>query len=148
MDPLTALSLASSVIQIVDFSSKIISKSYQIYGSADGITGDTADIRTVTKHLKSIHDDLATRLQQRSSSGTLDEDEKALVTICEECRLIGEDLLKCLRTLEVTWGRFEKWKSVWKAFESMWKKGDLDALAAKLGKFQQQLNNRLLLSIW
>lgn len=148
LDPLTAFSLASGVVQLVDFSCKIISKGYEISRSKDGITDDIADIKTVTEHLGSVNDDLTRRLQQRKSSGSLDEDEKELVKICEECRLIGKDLLERLKTLEVKHGGHMKWKSLLKAFESMWKKGDLDAVAATLSKYQEQLNHRLLLSIW
>ncbi len=54
MDPLTSLSLASNVIQIVDFSTQLVSKGYKIYKSADGTLAENVDIEAVTHSLKTL----------------------------------------------------------------------------------------------
>lgn len=51
MDPLTALGLASNIVQFVDFASKLISQSHEIYQSADGALEDNVALEHVAKNL-------------------------------------------------------------------------------------------------
>lgn len=44
LDPLTALSLASSIVQLVDFSAKVVSESRQIYQAGSAIQNDELEI--------------------------------------------------------------------------------------------------------
>jgi hypothetical protein len=60
LDPLTALSLAASIVQVVDFSSRLFRDSVQIY--EDGSTSEHEDIKSITTDLNAlagrIQDDL------------------------------------------------------------------------------------------
>ena len=51
MEALTALSVASSVIQFVDFGCKLLSQSRQLYKSAEGILTENVDIEILTQDL-------------------------------------------------------------------------------------------------
>jgi hypothetical protein len=51
MDPLTAFSLACGIVQFVDFSSKLVSKGYEISISAEGALAENLDLETVTTDL-------------------------------------------------------------------------------------------------
>ena len=53
-DPLSAFAVASSAIQLVDFSSKIVSKGKFIYKSADRVLRENAKVETVTVWLQEI----------------------------------------------------------------------------------------------
>lgn len=44
LDPFSALSLASSIVQFVDFSSKLFSASFKIGSSATGVSRETEQI--------------------------------------------------------------------------------------------------------
>lgn len=57
LDPLAALSLAASIVQFVDFSSKILSDSYEIYKSGstshhEGIKSITTDLTTLVRRIQ------------------------------------------------------------------------------------------------
>lgn len=52
MDPLTAFSLACGVIQVVDFSMKLLSKSREIYKS--GSLAENKEIESMAKHLTNL----------------------------------------------------------------------------------------------
>lgn len=58
MDPLSALSLASNIIQVVDFSSRIITQSYEIYKSSDGSMAEHAILDDAAKNPSELYDSL------------------------------------------------------------------------------------------
>jgi hypothetical protein len=54
MDPLTAVSLAGTILQFIDFSSKLVAGTYEIDRSVSGATAENEDITTVISDLKEI----------------------------------------------------------------------------------------------
>ena len=54
LDPLTALSLAASIVQFVDFGSKMLSDSYEIYKA--GSTSGHETIKSITTDLAALAD--------------------------------------------------------------------------------------------
>ncbi|VUC22370.1 unnamed protein product [Clonostachys rosea] len=68
MDPFSSLSLATSVVQVIDFSSRLLSGSYQIYHSVDGHTDDDRDLKERAAVLRK----LASTLTKRTSSIAVD----------------------------------------------------------------------------
>ena len=100
MDPFSALGLASNVIQLVDFGSRLVSKSQELYKSADGISNVNRDLEAVTKDLTSVCSSLIQPEQyinkeQASVPGT------ALIPLCRSCKELGDELLSVLQTLKV-----------------------------------------------
>jgi hypothetical protein len=55
LDPLTALSLASSVIQFVDFGIKLFRSGRELYGSSNGSSVGNQDLDTIAKDLKGLN---------------------------------------------------------------------------------------------
>jgi hypothetical protein len=49
LDPLSALSVAASAIQFIDFSSKIVSKGKHIYKSANGVLREDAEVENLRR---------------------------------------------------------------------------------------------------
>ena len=64
MEPLSALAIASAVSQIVDFSSKVIARTREVYISADGAIEENRLLKDATANL----DDLMERLQTSTYS--------------------------------------------------------------------------------
>ncbi|KAL6694129.1 hypothetical protein J3F84DRAFT_400581 [Trichoderma pleuroticola] len=67
MDPFSSLNLARSTIQLIDWSSKLLSGAYEIYHSPDGLTDDDAKLSERTTILRRLAFGLANR-----SSGHVD----------------------------------------------------------------------------
>lgn len=107
MDALTALSVASSVIQFVDFGSKLVSKSKKIYKSSDGVLDSTVDTERLTSDLTGLLVGLRRKLPEHrilSSDTTLtqrSENDDALDALCSRSIEIGEILLSKLQKLRV-----------------------------------------------
>lgn len=107
MDALTALSVASSVIQFVDFGSKLVSKSKKIYKSADGVLDSTVDTERLASDLTGLLVGLRRKLPEHRilSSDTppaqRPENDDALDALCSRSIEIGEILLSKLQKLRV-----------------------------------------------
>jgi hypothetical protein len=105
-DPLTVLSLASNIIQFVNFSNKIIVASSQLYKS------DYDESR----YNRSSQIDPQAK-SARWDSGTVSEDEQAFVSLyCSYNTLAGELLSRSLKAV----GRYRKWKSLGQAIRTIW----------------------------
>jgi hypothetical protein len=56
MEPLSALSVAASVAQFLEFGYSLVSKSREIYGSAQGTSIQNAELETATNHLLGLNE--------------------------------------------------------------------------------------------
>ncbi|KAH6987851.1 hypothetical protein BKA56DRAFT_281198 [Ilyonectria sp. MPI-CAGE-AT-0026] len=103
-----ALTVATSVIAFVDFSSKLLAKSRKIYKSAEGALTENVDIELITSDLLTLSQSLKrqqppTPTQCGDPLYNIDafEDKKSLDHICERCVEIAEDLMRRLEKLKV-----------------------------------------------
>ncbi|PSS18373.1 hypothetical protein M430DRAFT_27832 [Amorphotheca resinae ATCC 22711] len=89
IDPLTALSVASSVIQFVDFGSKLLSFSRQLYKSKEGVLTENVDVKTITEDITTLVKGLRGKLPEHRGISVLkpSEDGKALDKLCRRCKL-------------------------------------------------------------
>lgn len=58
MDPLTIIGLVGNIVQLVDFSGKLISKSTELYQSSEGALAENIYTETVTNHLDLLNNKL------------------------------------------------------------------------------------------
>jgi hypothetical protein len=133
MDPVTAVGLVSSIVQLVEFSGQLISKSVQLYRSADGALAENLDIEAVTNDLTQLNEKL------KASAVTGDA---ALKKLCNSCNAVGDELLEALSRLKVN-GKQQKWQSARKALRSIWRKEKIDQLEGRLAMFREELNLRI-----
>ena len=54
LDPLTSLSLASTVLQLVEFGSELIKEGSELYCSVDGVLSKNIELETITLNLKDL----------------------------------------------------------------------------------------------
>src|SRR6187402_1695249 len=99
MDPLSALSLAGTIVQFVDFTSKMLSDSRQLYQSTSGFLDAHEQIELVTADLRSVVAKLQGfwSLASGEPSGPLTEKDQSqdssFCKICDETTRIAEELL-------------------------------------------------------
>ena len=137
MEGVAALSFASNIFQLIDFASKLISKSCEIYRSVDGVTQDYIDIRIVTTDTKVLAD----RLKQSSPST-----DQSLVQLSRDCCHVAEELLAALAKLQAD-GQATRWKSVRKALRTLWSKEKISEIEKRLSAFRDQLNLKVCLEL-
>lgn len=144
MDPMSAISFAATIVQFVDFSSKIVSKGYGLYKSADGALPENEQLGYVVSDLKTLN----ARLRNVQNSGASSRDETALVKLSQQCAGIADELLFKLEKLKVPKeAKFRKWKSLRQALKSVWNKEELNKMAATLSDFRSQLELHILVSL-
>ena len=146
MDPLSALSLAGNVIQFVDFGTKLISKSVEIYKSADGSLATNQDLRANTAHLAVIATRLEVPMTGQVQLLELSMNEIALQQLSRSCKEVADELLGILSGL-VARKSNKKWNSVRKALNSVWKEQEIERLESRLNTFRQQLVLHLVASL-
>lgn len=92
MDPVTAIGLASSPVQFVDFGIRVVSKGFKIYRSVDGCLIENLDLEVVTNDLIVLQKKLATKPGIEASSKELEE-FKSLELLLERSSDLAEKLL-------------------------------------------------------
>lgn len=139
LDPLTALSIASSVIQIVDFGCKLVSQTQEIYHSASGATKDNVTSGEITKDINVLYNDLKKKDQ---SFQRLGPDDIALGKLVDSCVHEAKALMGLLADLEVQ-PDANQWESFKNAIRSARNKGKVRNIETRLFKIQKQIDSRL-----
>lgn len=142
MAPLSTLSLASAVVQFVDFGSKLLVRGVQLYRSPEGAPLDNIELGSIAEDLRRI----SAGLRTSRSTEHLVEDEIALWDLSNSCQGLADKILATLEDLVARNPR-TKWNSVRQAFRSMWKEKEIRALEKRLDNYRSQLTIRLLATL-
>lgn len=99
MDPLSSLSVASSAIQIFEFSSKLWKQIRELHQSESGTTQAQETILADAARLRSLNSGLCELLEpanlQRSPTAT----EESVVSLCNECGDAAKQLVGAIQKL-------------------------------------------------
>jgi molecular chaperone GrpE (heat shock protein) len=131
METLATIGLVGNIVQFVDFSGKLISKSSQLYRSGKGALAENVDTETAAKDLVLLNNKL-------KDAATITGD-RALESLCESCNAVADELLAALDKVKVK-GKQQKWKSIRKALRNVWSKEEIEELERRLAKFRELLN--------
>lgn len=105
LDPLTALSVASSVIQIIDFGCKLVSETQQIYHSASGATKDNVTLREITEDIIILD---TNQSRQNQNNQRLCPDDIVVGNLADSCAREAKILLGLVVELAVRCNAMEK----------------------------------------
>lgn len=146
MDPLTAFSLTCGVIQVVDFSTKIVVKCRQIY--KDGATYENKETEFMARNLTDLATDLKLpdTSQNLLSAPQLYHDDQELLRLAERCSETAAELTKELQKLSIP-GRQRKRDAVRKAINVVWKKDAIENIQSSLEQYRRTLDTRILISL-
>jgi hypothetical protein len=104
MDPLTALSVAAAVVQFVDYGSRLLSRTWQIYKTSSWETKETVTLSTISADLaffsKKVEDE-AVRLHRSQSAQN--SSEGRLIEICKGCIAANAELSLALSQASSRW---------------------------------------------
>ena len=142
MDPVTGISLAASVIQLVTFSIHAVKTCREVY--QQGSVSEYSGVDYTTDHLTSLTKSLRQSLQ---SSGTqslaLTREEKDLVNLARKCEDCANTLRKELRKLQ-TQPRGSTLQAARKAARAIWKKSSISKIQENLEGYRSTLEISLL----
>lgn len=134
MDPLSALSVAASVVQFVDFTFRLVSSTRAIIKSKSGFAGDVDTLDAIARDATELSDALA-------ASPALDASSTTLQALVGECKTIAESLLAVLENLRTN--KTKKWSCFVAALRTVWSKGKIDGFVDRLGKVQAQISTHM-----
>lgn len=146
LDPLNALSVAGTVVQFVDFATKILQQGCLVYKSSTGATEVNEELQLLTEDFLKW----TARLQQPSQllqfAGPPVEHEKELEDICHKCQKFANDFIDRLERLKVK-GSHKVWKSLWYALRAAWAEDEINASLKQLATFRDALKARILVGL-
>lgn len=141
LDPLTAISLASSVVQFTDFGIKLITGSIELYKTSNGVGADNAEIEMKIDHARKLAKRVM--LPFDNTGEPTSGDEKELRELAKSCDVIASDLLSVLHDLKVKKpagaGRMlESFRKV-VAAQTPWNKDKIASLCKRLQILQKSI---------
>ena len=146
MDPLTAFSLTCGVIQVIDFSTKIVMRCRQIY--KDGATSENKDIESMAEHLTGLATDLKvpSPIRDPEFANQLYLDDQELLKLAGQCSETATELISELQKLGIQ-GRQRKRDAFRMAVKGVWKGDATEAIQKRLERHRQTLDSRILISL-
>jgi hypothetical protein len=136
MEPFTAIGLAASIINIVDFALRIVSKGNKIYHSCDGVHSDHGDLELVANDMLLLQNKLQVASSPFVQEAKLNDDDRALHELSTAANEVAAQLLQKMNKAKVQ-GRFRRWKSLRQAVKSVWSKPEVDGMATRFDHDQR-----------
>lgn len=137
MDPFTAIGLASSIVQFVDFSTKLIHGAREIYDSASSDTLENRSLEAVVGEMKRLSSKLLSPGKTHQT-----EEEKALRRLAAECNILSNQILHLLQKIKPKDANSMR-QSTWAALKNKWHEGEKLELEKRLENCRSQLELQL-----
>jgi hypothetical protein len=145
LEPLTALSVASSVVQFVDYGTGLIDRAYKIYKSSTGSTGETEELEMLVKRFAGQ----AYIVELFTKTGPLEtpsQDEEATIALAKSCRTLADRFLTLLQSLKIQ-PKAGKVESLALSARIGWKRKDIAQFQHQLEALRADLNTPLLITL-
>lgn len=133
MDPVSGLSLACNILQVVHVAGKLASTAHKLSRSPDGVLPENLAIENASADLIKSMDNLM------SLEITKDESLKKLG---EYSRCYAQDILEALGRARVE-GEGSKWKFLKKSARNVWMESDIKRMQDNLGHLKLQLTTHM-----
>ncbi|CAJ2509260.1 Uu.00g142860.m01.CDS01 [Anthostomella pinea] len=141
MDPISAVGFASSILTFVEFSSKLVRGTYELYQSSNGTTVENAHIGNVLSDLRGVTDEL------RNDAEPQDRHENELSKLARNCRDLSDELVELLGRLQLK-EKDRRWQTLRVAWLNMTKQKSIESIEKRLGEYRAEIVLRLNLMIW
>ncbi|KAL2832681.1 hypothetical protein BJY01DRAFT_253789 [Aspergillus pseudoustus] len=136
MDPLSAIGLASNILQFIEFGANICRGVYEIANSATGQTTENAHVSVWVEDLKQAVHGLSVNTHGTSAH------ERELAKLAGQCRDVSVELTDILSKLKAKKGD-RLWSSIRISLRSSFKRRDIAALRTRLEDYRAQILLRL-----
>lgn len=139
MDPLSAISLVSSVITFIDFGYEIISAAREVRSSVTGTTTANNHMEFLNTRMEAVATDL---VAAKSTQGSMSADARRLTELADKCLELSNDLKKLLDKLRANNPKSKR--QVFSAIlQNVRKKDQKRDLEARMDQCRQQLHLQL-----
>ena len=153
MKPIPAVGLASSIIQIVDFAVKTLSKEHKIYQPTDGEAVENhAVLQDIANNLNrlslNINQNDLKRLNSDPKRPKLSEAAELLLKFSDETQELTKALIDAILQAQAR-GSFSdpKWQTAREALLTVWKKKEITGLKKKLKNVRREVDIALMIAL-
>ncbi|RSM17772.1 hypothetical protein CDV31_003379 [Fusarium ambrosium] len=136
MDPISALSLAANIFQVIGFTNDVVTISKQIYdaGSPVGLS----ELEHIAADALNTADDITKRLRVCGPAPPGSADS-VLLRLGEEAVRIAQELKDLLEKLRAKGAGGKPWHTLHQTFMTIWKRDDIDKLEKRLAAVREEL---------
>lgn len=139
------LTIATSIVQLIDIATKVVSRGVQIHKAADGRLDEYREIEVAARDLSRGARDINRWLARRHGNGkTSPADEQEEVAV--GCQAVAGELAEVLGRLTSA-KKKTPWQSARQAIGSIWREDKIRSLERRLDRFRQQMTGVLLGSL-
>lgn len=136
MDPLSALSLAGTVVQFIQAAGSLITSTQQIHRSASGASEEIEWLDATYGSLSKFND----QLLQGCQTGIDDQ----IKSLAETCRSDCQQLMTIVENVKLQHGRKRHWwSSARKALRQAWKLDDIARIEQRIASVQRTIVFRI-----
>lgn len=147
LDPLTAMSLASSIFQFTDFGIRLVTGTIELYYSTDGVNAERSNLESRITQIRNLADQIVHPLDHNDDDASRYRQEQVLRELAKSCKQIASDLLLVLDGLKVKRpaGPGRKLESFRKvvAAQTPWNKDKIASLDKRLRVVQEGMLNQI-----
>lgn len=137
MDPLSAIGLASAIVAFVDFSWNLVTGTWEIYHSLDGVAAENARLEDVTDDLESLTQALEAKFPVKTKA------EKNIQRLAEDCKEDAKTLKDLLDEMKAPGRRRFFWKSLNAKWKSILNKDEVARLKSQLQETRAEIQLNL-----
>ncbi|KAF2112303.1 hypothetical protein BDV96DRAFT_158320 [Lophiotrema nucula] len=141
LDGISALSLAASIVQFVDFGTRLSVKVYELYHSSSGLSASHADLDETATRFMHLTEQLSG--VEISTAGPDTVEKQAFRRLLTSCRSRAEELIAIVGDLKVD-KTHKLWSSIRQSFRATRKKDEIEQLVDRMKRLQDLLNTYLL----
>jgi len=147
MDPLTALSVAGTIVQFVDYGTRLLSNAQELYKSSVGTLDANNELELVTTDLQALIAKLRSSVPRNDEADEGQDGPSSFEKLCDDAARVADELLGRLGKLKNRKESHKVWHSLQKAVECAWSKREINELKARLAGFREALETSVLFSI-
>jgi hypothetical protein len=148
MDPLSALSLAGTVVQCVDFGCKLLSEGRELYHSSSGKLDSNNEIEIITTDLlclvRKLRDSFLPSDSNDQFTEKQQEERKRLQLICARAATIAEEIIEKLQNIMSKPRRSVK--TLAQLLKAKWNRREIADLVERLEALRKAIDTSILFS--
>jgi hypothetical protein len=144
MDPVTALGIAAATVQFINFAGDVLSKSREIYQSADGALTTQTELDTIAKSLRSLCSPFRLWDPADGARRRPHPTELQLYHLCKDCVRVSNNLEEALKRLKEGGGSHERWRSFRQALSAVKSESEIEQLCKRMERIRNQIATILL----
>lgn len=144
LESIAALNFAGNIVQFIDISVRLFSKSRKLYKSHNGVLLESAELEIIATSIKKLSEQLTSNpppQHQRSLENS------GLTSLALGCNTIAEELLSALEKLKIQGSQSRKWQSFRIALSTVLKSEDIADMARRLDLLSQQLTTCMIYTL-